>query len=73
MNFILKSLFFIFILSQITIHYCLEIFQVNEKNCKNTKMIYDSDEGYKTVCEKIDCKGDYRYIYLIHIFSFLLV
>ena len=60
MNFISKTLFFIFILSQITIHYCIEIFQVNEKNCKNTKMIYDSDEGYKTVCENIECNGNYR-------------
>ncbi len=55
MNFILKVLFFIFISNEIT--NCLRICHVNEKNCK---ISYDSVEGYKPICEKLDCEGEYR-------------
>ena len=55
MNFILKVLFFIFITNEIT--NCLRICHVNEKNCK---ISYDSVEGYKPICEKLDCEGEYR-------------
>lgn len=55
MNSILKVLLFIFMLNEIT--NCLRICHVNEKNCK---ISYDSVEGYKPICEKLDCEGEYR-------------